>query len=60
MRLVIEINLDNAAMRDRGVDEVDEILYHLCEQLPDLRDTEWDLTLLDSNGDRVGRARIEG
>ncbi len=63
MKLTIEIDLDNAAFEDNGVNEVERILTDLCERLPtapQYGETHKDsgYMLHDSNGNYVGEAHI--
>ena len=60
MKLVIEIELDNAAFEEGGTEEVARILESLASRLPEpLRDTNGELSAHDFNGNRVGFARID-
>lgn len=59
MKLVIKMDLDNAAFEECGYEEVQRILEDLCNRLPDtLRSTNGDIVLHDINGNCVGTARI--
>ena len=61
MKLVIKIDLDNAAFEDDGVAEVTRILESVASRLPDpLMDTNGALNLHDVNGNHVGTAEIRG
>jgi hypothetical protein len=60
MKLVIEIELDNAAFQDGGTEEVQRILDDLLSRLPEPLDgTGGDLVLHDINGNYAGKARIQ-
>jgi hypothetical protein len=59
MKLVIEIELDNAVFEDGGTDEVGRLLNDLPTRLPEpLEMTNGDLSLHDANGNWVGYAKI--
>jgi hypothetical protein len=59
MKLTIEIDLDNAAFEDEGVDEIDRILGDIASRLPmPLRSTDGKLNLHDLNGHHCGTAEI--
>lgn len=59
MKLVIEIELNNAAFGVYGAEEVNRILTSIGERVPDpLRETAAELILHDANGNWCGYARI--
>ena len=60
MKLVIEVNLDNAAFDDdQNIHELRRIMDDLLERLPDPLDlTDGPLNLHDVNGNHCGEARI--
>ena len=60
MKLRIEMNLDNAAFSEGGVEEVRRILNKMCARLPDPLEGGWEWKAMDSNGNRVGKATITG
>lgn len=61
MKLVIEMELDNAAFEDNHGGEMSRILRKFASKVEDhptlCPPFEW--ALLDHNGNRVGKARIE-
>lgn len=60
MKLLINLELDNAAFADGGPAEVERILTDLALRLPDpLAETNGELLLLDLNGNFCGTALIE-
>lgn len=60
MKLIIEMELDNAAIVDGGTEEVRRILDGLCDRLPEpLTETNGELSLHDANEDWVGKAVIQ-
>jgi hypothetical protein len=60
VKLVIMLDLDNAAFEDGGTEEVQRILEDLCSRLPEpLASTRGDLVLHDVNGNYAGKARID-
>lgn len=59
MKLVIEMDLDNAAFDEGGVDEVASVLANAAQRLPHpLTTTDSPIKLRDTNGNHVGTARI--
>lgn len=59
MKLTISMDLDNAAFKDDGADEVARILTSIGERIPDpLDQTGGALDLHDANGNHVGTAEI--
>ena len=59
MTLKIKLNLDNAAFKEGGTEEVQRILDDLCTRLPKpLTKTNGEYLLYDSNGNYIGRAKI--
>lgn len=67
MRLVIEMDVDNAAFVEHGGDEIRRVLNEMCDRMPQTP-IDWGvshrvtpkcvLTLRDSNGNEVGKARF--
>jgi hypothetical protein len=61
VKLVITLELDNAAFTEAGTEEVRRILADLCDRLPEPLDgTGGELSLHDVNGNWCGKARITG
>ncbi len=59
MQLRITINLDNAAFKGGGVEEVERLLADIATRIPDpLDQTGGALNLTDCNGNHVGTAEI--
>ena len=59
MKLVIEMELDNAAFEEAGAEEVRRILESVASRIPDtLHQTNVTLSLHDANGNWVGNAEI--
>lgn len=59
MKLIIKIELDNAAFEDGGTEEINRILQDLCDRLSEpLGTTPSAINLHDINGNWVGDARI--
>lgn len=58
MKLVITIELDNAAFEDNVRGEVKRILSRIVLALPNTPEL-WEMSLRDINGNRVGNADIE-
>lgn len=59
MRLIIKMDLGNAAFEECGAEEVGRILASVAERIPDpLRSTNGALNLHDFNGNHVGTAEI--
>lgn len=60
MKLVIEIELNNAAFEDGGTAEVERILSGIAERLPEpLERTDGAYQLHDVNGNWCGRFEIK-
>lgn len=57
MKLVIEMELDNAAFTDNPTDEIRYVIQDAISRMPDQLETG-KLELFDSNGNTVGTARI--
>ncbi len=60
MKLVIEINMDNAAFENHNGCEAGRILYQLAvdrirPQILEIGDT---MSLMDHNGNKVGEAKV--
>jgi hypothetical protein len=58
MKLVIKIDLDNAAFEDYGAEEVGRILASIAERIPDPLRLSERLSLHDANGNYCGEAEI--
>lgn len=59
MKLIITIQLDNAAFADDRIDEIERILQDLVERLPEEGGTNGAYVLRDVNGNSVGWAAIK-
>lgn len=59
MKFLLHIECDNAAFEDDPLTEVARILRTEADKMARFWDgNEWDDTLLDLNGNKVGRARV--
>lgn len=62
MKLVITMELDDAAVQENGMSEVRRMLNDACDRLPE-SSGYWvrgaSVNLIDYNGNRVGTAAIE-
>jgi len=57
-RLIITIDLDNAAFEDDRIGEIERILTDLAERLPPSGATSSPINLHDINGNWCGKAEI--
>lgn len=58
MRLIIEIEMDNAAFEDAATGELRTILSNLWQDAPLVIEGQ-EVFIYDSNGNRVGFAKVE-
>lgn len=59
MKFLLHIECDNAAFEDDPLTEIARILKTEAEKMVRFApESDWDDTLLDLNGNKVGRARI--
>ena len=55
----LEIKCDNAAFADYPGEEIAQILKDLADKVEDYADFDFEFTLRDSNGNKVGKAWVE-
>jgi len=61
MKLVITIDLDNAAFSNDGIAEIERLFASIASRLPEpLRPTDGAYSLHDANGNYCGSAEIKG
>lgn len=60
MKLTIELDLNNAAFVDHGIEEVSRLLQDICDRLPDpLTETQGRYQVHDRNAEHAGTFSVQ-